>query len=135
MERLDEIAAELLRDVDSQVTSAVETVRSAVERRRRAFASDLYQQFEIVQEISEDPSRLEAYRRDAERFIQAFDGCATRARAARHGVRTFSLVQPLHPLTRPGHVGQSSLSSGRRVRLMPVRFRVAAGTPASRQAW
>jgi hypothetical protein len=94
LERLDEIAAELLRDVDSQVTSAVETVRSAVERRRRAFAADLYQQFEIVQEISEDPSRLEAYRRDAERFIQAFDGCATRARRAMgEGVQ---LPEPLH---------------------------------------
>jgi GTPase SAR1 family protein len=82
LERLDEIAAELLRDVDGQVTAAVETVHAAVERRRRAFASDLYQQFEIVQEISEDPSRLDAYRRDAERFVQAFETCAARAQKA-----------------------------------------------------
>ncbi len=82
LDRLDEIAAELLRDVDGQVTGAVETVHAAVERRRRAFAADLYQQFEVVQEISEDPSRLEAYRRDADRFMQAFEACAARAQKA-----------------------------------------------------
>ncbi|MFP4636172.1 MAG: dynamin family protein, partial [Nitriliruptoraceae bacterium] len=67
--RLDEIARVLLNDVDAQVDSAVETVKSAVDRRRRAFAADLYQQFEVVQAISEDPSSLEAYRRDADRFV------------------------------------------------------------------
>jgi GTPase SAR1 family protein len=82
LERLDEIAAELLRDVDRQVASAVETVRGAVERRRRAFAHDLYQQFEVVQSISEDPLSLESYKRDATRFVQAFDACAARARKA-----------------------------------------------------
>jgi GTPase SAR1 family protein len=82
VERLDEIAAELLRDVDRQVENAVESVRSAVERRRRLFAGDLYQQFEVVQRISADPAQLEAYRRDAERFIQAFDACSVRARKA-----------------------------------------------------
>lgn len=82
IERLDEIAATLLTDVDAQVSSAVDTVRSAVERRRRAFAHDLYQQFEVVQAISEQPQALEAYRRDAERFVEAFDACATRARRA-----------------------------------------------------
>jgi GTPase SAR1 family protein len=80
--RLDEIAASLLRDVDGQVEAAVETVRSAVERRRRAFAHDLYQQFEVVQAISEKPDALEAYRREAARFIEAFDACADRAREA-----------------------------------------------------
>jgi GTPase SAR1 family protein len=82
MDRLDEVAEELLRDVDGQVNNAVETVRAAVERRRRAFASDLYQQFEIVQEISEEPERLDAYRRDAERFVQAFTACGERAQRA-----------------------------------------------------
>jgi GTPase SAR1 family protein len=82
VERLDEIAAELLRDVDRQVENAVESVRGAVERRRRLFAGDLYQQFEVVQRISADPTQLEAYRRDAERFIQAFDACSVRARKA-----------------------------------------------------
>jgi GTPase SAR1 family protein len=82
VERLDEIAAELLRDVDRQVEQAVESVRSAVERRRRLFAGDLYQQFEVVQRISADPTQLEAYKRDAERFTQAFDACAVRARKA-----------------------------------------------------
>ncbi|MFW6009995.1 MAG: dynamin family protein [Actinomycetota bacterium] len=80
--RLDEIARVLLNDVDAQVDSAVETVKSAVDRRRRAFAADLYQQFEVVQAISEDPSSLEAYRRDADRFVEAFDGCAARAEEA-----------------------------------------------------
>ncbi|MEX1164961.1 MAG: dynamin family protein [Nitriliruptor sp.] len=80
VERLDEIAGELLRDVDRQVDGAVESVRSAVERRRRMFAEDLYQQFEVVERISADPSQLELYRRDAERFVEAFDGCVARAR-------------------------------------------------------
>src|SRR5690606_37520555 len=84
--RLDEIAAELLRDVDKQVASAVDSVRAAVERRRRLFAADLYQQFEVVQRISEDPAQLEAYRVDAGRFIEAFDGCAVRARKAVGGL-------------------------------------------------
>ncbi|MTV24704.1 hypothetical protein FTX61_04615 [Nitriliruptoraceae bacterium ZYF776] len=78
--RLDEIAGELLRDVDRQVDAAAETVRAAVERRRRAFAGDLYAQFEVVHRISEDPLQLESYRRDAARFLQAFDECAARAR-------------------------------------------------------
>lgn len=80
--RLDEISAAMLRDVDDQVESAVATVRSAVQRRRRAFAGDLYQQFEVVQAISEHPEALEAQRRDAARFIEAFEACAADARAA-----------------------------------------------------
>jgi hypothetical protein len=80
--RLDEIAAAMLRDVDDQVESAVATVRSGVQRRRRAFAADLYQQFEVVQAISEHPEALEAQRRDAARFIEAFEACAIDARAA-----------------------------------------------------
>ncbi len=80
--RLDEIANTLLDDVDAQVQTAVETVKSAVDRRRRAFAGDLYQQFEVVQAISEKADSLESYRRDAERFIEAFDACAERADAA-----------------------------------------------------
>ncbi|MCC5949646.1 MAG: dynamin family protein [Nitriliruptoraceae bacterium] len=80
--RLDEISAALLSDVDAQVSAAIETVRSAVERRRRSFAHDLYAQFEIVQAISEQPQSLASYRRDAERFLEAFDACADRARKA-----------------------------------------------------
>ena len=82
LERLDEIAASMLQDVDAQVNSAVETVRGAVERRRRAFAHDLYQQFEVVQSISEQPESLELYRRDAVRFVDAFDSCALSAAKA-----------------------------------------------------
>ncbi len=82
LSRLDEIAAQLLRDVDQQVANAVDTVKSAVERRRRAFAADLYSQFEVVQSISADDNALEAYRRDAERFVDAFDVCAQRAQRA-----------------------------------------------------
>ena len=80
--RLDEIAASLLRDVDRQVEHAVSTVRSAVDRRRRAFAADLYGQFEVVQAISANPEALADHRRDAARFVEAFDGCATAARSA-----------------------------------------------------
>ncbi len=80
--RLDEIADALLKDVDAQVASAVETVRTAVERRRRAFAHDLYQQFELVQSIGDHPESLETYRKEAVRFEEAFAACATRARRA-----------------------------------------------------
>ncbi|TVP63193.1 MAG: hypothetical protein EA340_14875 [Nitriliruptor sp.] len=83
--RLDEIAATMLQDVDQQVEQAVETVRSSVERRRRAFAGDLYQQFEVVQAISERPEALEVQRRDAARFVEAFEDCAREARAALAG--------------------------------------------------
>jgi len=80
--RLDEIAAALLRDVDQQVENAVDTVRSSVDRRRRAFAADLYKQFEVVQAISEHPEALVAQRRDAARFVEAFEACAANARSA-----------------------------------------------------
>jgi hypothetical protein len=59
--------------------AGVETVRSAVERRRRAFAHDLYQQFEVVQAISDHPEALEAYRRDAR-------GSSRPSRSARPGL-------------------------------------------------
>lgn len=51
-----------------------------MERRRRLFAADPYQQFEVVQRIHEDPSQLQAHRADAERFVQAFVACAIRVR-------------------------------------------------------
>lgn len=82
LERLDEIANQLLADFDDQVARGVETVQSGVDRRRRAFAADLYQQFDLVQSISNDPAMLDNYRRDAERFTQAFDACAARAQRA-----------------------------------------------------
>ena len=80
--RLDEVAASLIRDVDDQVAAAVETVRHAVQRRRRAFAQDLYQQFEVVQGLEQRPEWVDAYRRDAVRFIEAFEACEHRARGA-----------------------------------------------------
>ncbi len=64
------------------MSAAVDSIRGAVARRRRAFASDLYQQFDLVERIVADPSMLDAYRRDAERFTQAFDACAARAQRA-----------------------------------------------------
>ncbi|MDX1660024.1 MAG: dynamin family protein [Nitriliruptorales bacterium] len=82
LERLDEVSQRLVSDFDAQVARAVETLRNAVQRRRRAFASDLYQQFDLVQRISEEPELLESYQRDAERFLTAFDACAARARRA-----------------------------------------------------
>jgi hypothetical protein len=81
-DRLDEISSTLLADVDAQVAVAIRDVRGAVDRQRHAFAHDLYQQLEIVQSISEQPESLIAYRRDAERFVEAFESCATRARTA-----------------------------------------------------
>lgn len=81
-ERLDEVANELLRDFDRQVQEAVEALRGAVTRRRKAFAADLYQQFDLVQSLGNDPAMLENHRAEATRFATAFDGCAEKARAA-----------------------------------------------------
>jgi len=89
--RLDEIADSMVKDVDAQVASAVETVRSAVDRRRRAFAHDLYQQFELVQSIGAHPESLETYRREAVRFEEAFGNCADRARRAVRGTTEVSI--------------------------------------------
>ena len=80
--RLDEIARELLADFDRQVDEAVEALRDAVVRRRKMFAADLYQQFDLVQSLGSDPAMLDTQRRDAERFAEAFDACAGRARNA-----------------------------------------------------
>lgn len=80
LERVDEIKDRLLGDFDHQVADAVGLVRTAVDRRRRAFASDLYEQFDLAQAVSEDGDLAERHRRDSERFMQAFDACAARAR-------------------------------------------------------
>ena len=53
---------------------------NSVDRRRRGFASDLYEQFDLVKAISHDPDVMEQQRIEAERFSQAFDACANRAR-------------------------------------------------------
>lgn len=80
MERLEEISARLTRDFDRQVEAVVEAVKDSVERRRRGFASDLYEQFDLVKAIAHDPEVMERQRVEAERFGQAFDACAARAR-------------------------------------------------------
>lgn len=80
LERLDEIQARLTRDFDRQVQAVVEAVRDSVERRRRGFAADLYEQFDLVKAIADDPEVMEQQRVEAERFGQAFEACAARAR-------------------------------------------------------
>ena len=80
MERLDEISARLTRDFDRQVETVISAVKDSVERRRRGFASELYEQFDLVKAISHDPDVMEQQRIEAERFSQAFDACANRAR-------------------------------------------------------
>ncbi len=82
LERLDEIAGDLLGEGDHQVSHAIENLRTSVTRHRRAFAADLYQQFDLVHAISADAEALESYRRDAARFEQAFDRCSQAARRA-----------------------------------------------------
>ncbi|MFP5309175.1 MAG: dynamin family protein [Actinomycetes bacterium] len=82
LEQLDQVARRLARDFDLQVEAAMDAVTSAVERRRRAFASDLYEQFDLVQGLGTDPGVLERQRREAQRFAEAFRACAARARAA-----------------------------------------------------
>lgn len=91
-DRLDEIAADLLRDVDRQVNVALGPLRSAMGRRRGLFAAAPDQQFEVVQRIHEDPSQLQAHRADAERLVQAFVACAIRAR------RTVGVLQNVEPI-------------------------------------
>ena len=81
-ERLDEVATEMLADFDRQVDEAVEVLRQAVVRRRKMFAADLYQQFDLVKSLGSDATLLDSHRRDAERFTEAFDACARRARNA-----------------------------------------------------
>ena len=82
LERLDEISRRLLGDFDAQVADAVSTVRSAVERQRRAFAGDLYEQFDLVKRAGNDPELLQRHREDATRFVTAFDACVARAQKA-----------------------------------------------------
>lgn len=80
LERVEEISSRLSRDLDAQINDAVASVREGVDRRRRAFASDLYEQFDLVSAIGDDPGVLEQHRKEAERFGQAFEACAVRAR-------------------------------------------------------
>lgn len=80
LERLDTISEHLLADLDEQVTEATKALREGVDTQRRAFAADLYQQFDLVQAISQSPDLLERQRRAAERFMHAFDVCADKAR-------------------------------------------------------
>jgi ribosomal protein L31E len=76
IERLDEIALELTRDFDKQVRTKSHSVADVVRRRRRSFASDLYREFEFVEALAKDHERVESYRRDCDRFAEAFDDCA-----------------------------------------------------------
>jgi hypothetical protein len=80
IERLEEISARLTRDFDRQVTVIVDALRDSVDRRRRGFASDLYEQFDLVKGIAHDPAVMEQQRLEADRFSQAFDACSDRAR-------------------------------------------------------
>lgn len=80
LERVDEISRRLTRDFDAQVEEATKVVREGLDRRRRAFASDLYEQFDLVSALGDDPAIVEQYRIEAERFGQAFEACAVRAR-------------------------------------------------------
>ncbi len=90
LERLDDVADELVGEFDRDVAKAVEAIRAAVERRRRAFAADLYQQFDIVSALAADRTRLEAEKRDVLRFLDAFDACAARA------LNAVDLPAPIH---------------------------------------
>ena len=80
LERVDEISKRLTRDFDNQIADATATVRDGIDRRRRAFAADLYDQFDLVSALGDDPAVLERQRQEAERFGQAFEACAVRAR-------------------------------------------------------
>jgi hypothetical protein len=79
LERLDEIALELTRDFDKQVQSKTASVADLVRRRRRSFASDLYQEFEFVEALAKDFDRAQAYRQECDRFAEAFEDCAVAA--------------------------------------------------------
>ncbi|MBW3562414.1 MAG: dynamin family protein [Actinobacteria bacterium] len=79
IERLDEVSAELTKDFDRQVELQVNAVEEIANRRRHAFAADLYSQFELVEALANDPEKVVTYRRDCERFIEAFDNCGQSA--------------------------------------------------------
>jgi GTPase SAR1 family protein len=78
-QRLDEIAAELTADFDRQVRVRTQAAADVVRRRRRSFAGDLYRQFEFVEALARDQSRVQSYLRECDRFIDAFEESATSA--------------------------------------------------------
>ncbi len=80
IENLDAIANELLADFDKQVREALDTLGAAVARRRKAFAGDLYTQFDLVERLASDPATVDQYRKDVAGFEDAFSACAARAR-------------------------------------------------------
>lgn len=80
LESLDAVSAELLGDFDKQTRDALDTLAAAVARRRKAFAGDLYAQFDLVERLSSDPDAVETYKRDVAGFQEAFTSCARRAR-------------------------------------------------------
>ncbi len=78
-ENLEGISAELLNDFDRQVKHALDTLAAAVARRRKAFAGDLYTQFDLVERLANDPGTVDQYRRDVAEFQPAFQAVADRA--------------------------------------------------------
>jgi len=80
LERLEEISTELLADFDKQAAQGIETLAQAVGRRRKAFAADLYAQFDLVEKLANDPASVDTYRREVAGFVDAFDSAAQRAR-------------------------------------------------------
>ncbi len=96
IERLDEVSGELTKDFDRQVELQVNAVQEIANRRRHAFASDLYSQFELVEALANDPEKLESYRRDCERFVEAFDNCGESA------LKIAGLVETADPLYKIG---------------------------------
>ncbi len=80
VENLEEISTELLADFDKQVREALDTLGAAVARRRKAFAGDLYTQFDLVERLASDPDTVDQYRKDVAGFEDAFTACAVRAR-------------------------------------------------------
>lgn len=96
IERLDEVSAELTKDFDRQVERQVSAVQEIANRRRHSFAADLYSQFELVEALANDQEKLDNYRRDCERFIEAFDNCG------RSALKISGLVKVADPLFQTG---------------------------------
>lgn len=75
LRNIEQIGVSVTHEFDDQVAMQLDRVRAAVQNQRRSFATDMYQQFNIVERLSSDPAALAKFRDDTNEFIALFDRC------------------------------------------------------------